>query len=232
MTGKAGEPPTPPLNLAGDFGGGSMFLAMGMLAAMLSAQKTGKGDIVDAAIVDGVSSMMGIINSLAGFGQWTPKREDNLLDGGAPFYRCYKTADEKFMAVGCIEPQFFAIMIEKTRVSPDEYGHQNDKALWPRQHELLKSVFGSKTRDEWCALFDGTDACVTPVLEMSEVQDHPHNKARGSHVKQGPMLHPQMAPRLGSLELSGPAPIPNRGANTAEVLKSVGCSDEIIQALT
>jgi len=143
MTGKAGEPPTPPLNLAGDFGGGSMFLAMGMLAAMLSAQKTGKGDIVDAAIVDGVSSMMGIINSLAGFGQWTPKREDNLLDGGAPFYRCYKTADEKFMAVGCIEPQFFAIMIEKTRVSPDEYGHQNDKAQWPRQHELLESVFKS-----------------------------------------------------------------------------------------
>ena len=232
MTGKYGEPPTPPLNLVGDFGGGSTFLAMGMLAAMLSAQKTGKGDVVDAAIVDGVSSMLGIINSLSGFGLWTPEREDNLLDGGAPFYRCYKTADEKFMAVGCIEPQFFAIMMEKTGLSQEVYGAQNDKVKWPHQHKLLESVFGSRTRDEWCAVFDGTDACITPVLEMSEVEEHPHNKARGSHVKQAGMLHPQMAPRLGSLELSSPASIPTRGADTAELLKSVGCSDEIIQSLT
>lgn len=209
-----------------------MFLAMGILASMLKAQTTGKGEVVDAAIIDGVSSMMGIFNSLKGFGQWTPNREDNLLDGGAPFYRCYETSDNKYMAVGCIEPQFFALMLEITGISPEDYGNQNDKSLWPRQHELLEKVFASKTRDEWAGLFDATDACVSPVLNMEEAQEHPHNKARNSHIKSGGLVHPHPAPRFGGETPEYPAPIPRRGADTASILKSVGCSDEIIKSLT
>jgi len=231
MIGKKNEPPPPPINLVGDYGGGSMFLAIGILSAMFKAQKTGKGDIVDAAIIDGVSSMMGIVHSLSAFGVWGPERESNLLDGGAPFYRCYETSDKKYMAVGCIEPQFFALMLQITGISPDDYGNQNDKKIWPKQHELLEGVFASKTRDEWAALFDGTDACITPVLDVTEAQEHPHNKARNSHVKSGSMAHPHPAPRLNSLNYSYPAAIPSRGADTASLLRSVGCSDETVENL-
>ncbi len=232
ITGKKNEAPPPPINMVGDYGGGSMFLAMGILSAMFKAQKTGQGDVVDAAIIDGVSSMLGIVHSLSGFGVWTDKREDNLLDGGAPFYRCYETLDKKYMAVGCIEPQFFAEMLKITGVSPEKYGNQNDKNIWPKQHELLESVFGSKTREEWSELFDGTDACVTPVLNMAEAQEHPHNMARNSHIVSGGMAHPHPAPRFAGVKPSFPAPIPNRGADTAKLLKSVGCSNEIIESLT
>jgi len=232
LTGKRNETPTPPINLVGDYGGGSMFLAMGILASMFKAQATGKGEVVDAAIIDGVSSMMGIIHSLKGFGQWTTEREDNLLDGGAPFYRCYETADNKYMAVGCIEPQFFALMLEITGISTEAYGNQNDKKMWPKQHALLETVFASKTRDEWAALFNDTDACVSPVLNLEEAQEHPHNKARNSHFKTGPMVHPHPAPRFSGKQPVYPAPIPKRGADTAALLKSVGCSDDVIKSLT
>jgi len=187
---------------------------------------------VDAAIIDGVASMMGMFNSLKGFGMWTTEREDNLLDGGAPFYRCYETSDKKYMAVGCIEPQFFALMLEITGISPDDYGHQNDKSLWPKQHALLERTFASKTRDEWAELFDGTDACVSPVLNMEEAQEHPHNKARKSHLKSGNFVHPHPAPRFGGETPDYPASIPKRGADTAALLKSVGCSEETIELLT
>ena len=232
VTGKRNEAPMPPLNLVGDYGGGSMFLAMGILASLLKAKTTGKGEVVDAAIIDGVASMMGMFNSLKGFGIWTTEREDNLLDGGAPFYRCYETADNKYMAVGCIEPQFFALMLEIAGISPEDYGDQNDKSLWAGQHELLEKVFGSKTRNEWAGLFDGTDACVSPVLNMEEAQEHPHNKTRNSHHKSGAMVHPHPAPRFGSNTPEYPALIPKRGADTASLLKSVGCSDDVIKSLT
>jgi len=232
ITGKRNEAPPPPINLMGDYGGGSMFLAMGILSAMFKAQKTGVGEVVDAAIIDGVSSMLGIVHSLTAFGAWTSERENNLLDGGAPFYRCYETADGKYMAIGCIEPKFFAIMLEITNISLEDYGSQHDKTKWPNQHTLLETVFKSKTRDEWAMLFDGTDACVTPVLNMEEAQKHPHNKARNSHVKSGGMSHPHPAPRFSGDSQPFPAPIPKRGANTAELLKSVGCSEEIISSLT
>ena len=231
ITGKKHEVPPPPINLVGDYGGGSMFLALGIVSAMFKAQKTGQGDVVDAAIIDGVSSMLGIIHSLSGFGVWTDKREDNLLDGGAPFYRCYETSDKKYMAVGSIEPKFFALLLQITGVSPDDYGSQNDKKEWPKQHELLESVFKSKTRDEWSGLFDGTDACVTPVLNMAEAQEHPHNKARNSHVVSGILTHPHPAPRFNGEKPAYPAAIPKRGADTESLLKSVGCSDEIIKSL-
>lgn len=232
LTGKRNEAPAPPINLVGDYGGGSMFLAMGILSAMFKAQKTGQGDVIDAAIIDGVSSMLGIVHSLTAADQWTRKRKDNLLDGGAPFYRCYETADKKYMAVGCLEPQFFALMLKIIGVLPDDYGRQNDKTKWPKQHDLLERVFLSKTRDEWAQLFNGTDSCVTPVLDLVEAQEHPHNKARNSHVKSGGMSHPHPAPRFDSRKPDFPASIPKRGADTANLLKEVGCSDAIIASLT
>jgi len=232
LIGKKNEAPPPPLNLVGDYGGGSMFLAIGILSAMFKAQKTGKGDVVDATIIDGVSSMMGIVQSLSAFGLWTSERDNNLLDGGAPFYRCYATSDGKYMAVGCIEPQFFALMLQIIGVSPEDYGGQNDRKSWPGQHELLESIFETKTRDDWAELFDGTDACVTPVLDIAEAQSHPHNKARNSHVKKEGMAHPHPVPRLRSVEYSDPAPIPQKGADTETLLRSIGCSGDIINLLT
>ena len=232
LLGKKNEAPSPPINLVGDYGGGSLFLAMGILSALFKAQKTGQGDVVDAAIIDGVSSMLGIIHSLSAFGQWTPERNNNLLDGGAPFYRCYETSDGKYMAVGCIEPQFFTEMLQILGVSPADYGNQHEKTDWPRQHVLLDSVFRLKTRDAWAALFDGTDACVTPVLNMAEAQHHPHNKARNSHVNKTAMTHPHPAPRLQSMDYSAPLPIPQKGADTVNLLRAVGCSEETIKTLT
>jgi alpha-methylacyl-CoA racemase len=166
--GKKGQPPVPPLNMVGDFGGGSMFLMTGILAALIERGRTGKGNVVDAAIIDGTHSLMSFVHGMAGVGQWQPKRESNLLDGAAPFYRCYMTADGKFMAVGCIEPQFFAAMMERLPIDAEAFGAQLDFGSWARQHEMLEDVFATKTRDEWEAIFAGTDACVTPVLDYVE----------------------------------------------------------------
>lgn len=232
MIGKKDEVPPPPINLVGDYGGGSMFLAFGILSALLKAQKTGKGDIVDAAIIDGVSSMMGIVHSLGAFGQWGNKREDNILDGGAPFYRCYKTKDDKFMAIGCIEAKFFALMLDILQVPPDMYGNQNDKTDWPRQHQLLESVYASKTRDEWAELFGGTDACVTPVLDLDEAREHPHNQSRSSHQSINGTAHPQMAPRFESMDLGGPKAPPKKGEHTLDILTALGVSSSDIATLT
>jgi len=221
LTGKEGEIPTPPLNAVGDYGGGSLFLATGVLSALLKAQKTGQGDVVDAAIIDGVSSMLGVVQSLLGFGLWTKARGQNMIDGGAPYYRCYKTADEKFMAVGPIEPQFFAEMLKIIGVSAEDYGDQNNRKLWPAQHARLEKVYASKTRDEWAALFDGTDACVTPVLTLEEAHEHPHNKARDSHVDVGAFTHPHLAPRFSRASYAGPSPIPKKGADTEGLLNPI-----------
>ena len=230
--GKEGEPPAPPLNLVGDYGGGSLFMVMGVLAALMRAEKTGKGDIVDAAIIDGVSSMMGILHSLAGVGAWSPARSSNLLDGGAPFYRCYKTSDDKFMAAGAIEPQFFAKMLEILRIDPIAYGKQNDRGAWPRQHALLEAVFATKTRDEWAVLFDATDACVTPVLDYQEAARLPQNLARASHVEANGLIHPHIAPRFaGEADDWSPADVQPLGEQTEAVLKAAGLSDEEMRAL-
>lgn len=195
--GKKGEPPTPPLNLIGDYGGGTMFLVTGMLAALLQAERTGKGEVVDAAMIDGVNSMMSMFHSLAGLGQWTPNREANLLDGGMPFYRCYETSDAKFMAVGCIEPKFFAEFLSLMEIDPDTFGGQMDKREHAAQHTKLEAVFKTKTRDAWAAIFDGREACTSPVLDYVEAADHPQNRARGGLTKHGSYVHPRPAPVFG-----------------------------------
>ena len=166
--GKAGQPPVPPLNMVGDFGGGTMFLVTGILAALVERATTGKGNIVDAAIIDGTHSLMSFVHGMAGLGQWRTDRESNLLDGAAPFYRCYTTSDGKFVAVGCIEPQFFAAMMERLPIDKEAYGGQHEQSKWAQQHKMLEEGFASKARDEWEAAFALTDACVTPVLDYVE----------------------------------------------------------------
>lgn len=229
--GKNGQPPVPPLNMVGDFGGGSMFLVTGILAALVERASTGKGNIVDAAIVDGTHSLMSFVHGMAGLGQWQTAREGNLLDGAAPFYRCYTTSDGKFMAVGCIEPQFFAAMMERLPVDLEAYGGQHDRSRWADQHKMLEGVFAAKTRDEWEATFALTDACVTPVLDYVEAADHPANAERSAVVKDGRWLHPQIAPRLATQKQAGSFPIPGKGADFADVLAEAGLAEAEIEAL-
>jgi alpha-methylacyl-CoA racemase len=229
--GKDGQPPVPPLNMVGDFGGGSMFLVTGILAALIERERTGKGNVVDAAIVDGTHSLMSFVHGMAGLGQWQTAREANLLDGAAPFYRCYKTADDKFMAVGCIEPQFFAAMMERLPVDLEVYGGQHDRSKWPEQHRMLEAVFASKRRDEWEAMFALTDACVTPVLDYIEAADHPANTERKAVIKDGRWLHPQVAPRLATQAQADSFAIPVKGADFADVLAEAGLGQEEVVAL-
>jgi alpha-methylacyl-CoA racemase len=228
--GEAGRPPMPPLNLVGDYGGGSLFLAMGVLAGILQARTTGEGTVVDAAITDAVTSMLGLFFTFAAAGQWTPAREDNLLDGGAPFYRCYATSDDRWMAVGCLEPQFFAAMLEGTHIDPAAYGPQMDRAAWPRQRALLEETFARRTRDAWTKTFAGTDACVTPVLAYDEVMTHPHMAARGILTPAGGFEHPGLAPRFGR-DGAPETSIPEDGADTNEILASLGYAPDEIAAL-
>ena len=229
--GQAGYPPPPPLNLVGDFGGGSLFLVTGIVAALLHAEKTGKGDIVDASIADGVGSMMGFIHSMHGAGAWQNKREANLLDGATPFYRCYTASDGKFVAGGCIEPQFFAAMMERLPIDKETYGGQHDRSRWAEQHAMLEAVFATKTRDEWDAVFAGTDACVTPVLDYQEAVLHPANAGRNSHVTQSGQPHPQIAPRFASQALATHFDIPAKGADYKAILAEAGLNDADIAAL-
>ena len=224
--GRKGELPFPPLNLVGDYGGGSLFLIMGLLAALAKAEKTGVGDVVDAAIVDGTNSMMGIVHTMSGLGQWRKDRESNLLDGAMPYYRCYAAKDGKHMAVGCIEPQFFALMLDLLEINAAEFGGQNDPACHGAQHEKLADVFAQKNRDEWAAIFDGSDACVTPVLDYEEASEHPHLKARGAFQRAGYFTHPAPAPRFGGSQPEINTDIPVKGAQTFDILQQAGFSDE------
>ncbi|MDX5401380.1 MAG: CoA transferase, partial [Rhodobacterales bacterium] len=173
--GRADGPPVPPLNLAADYGGGSMFLIFGVLAALFERSRSGKGQVIDVAMVDGVPAMMGLIHQWLALGRWGQGREANLLDGGAPFYRCYATRDGRALSVGPLEPQFFAELVTLAGLPPDHRADQNDPATWPERRALYAQVFAQKTRDEWMAIFDGTDACVAPVLDWDEVEHHPHN---------------------------------------------------------
>ena len=229
--GKDGQPPVPPLNMVGDFGGGSMFLVTGILAALIERGRTGKGNIVDAAIVDGTHSLMSFVHGMAGLGQWRTAREGNLLDGAAPFYRCYITADGKFMAVGCIEPQFFAAMMERLPIDAEAYGGQHDRTAFAKQHEMLEVVFATKTRDEWEAIFAGTDACVTPVLDYVEAASHPANAERHTVVEDGRWLHPQVAPRLATQALATHFEIAIKGGDYAAILAEVGLTESEISQL-
>ncbi|OAN84913.1 CaiB/BaiF CoA transferase family protein [Sulfitobacter geojensis] len=200
--GAGDAPPVPPLNLVADYGGGTMFLIFGILSAVIERGVTGKGQVVDAAMVDGVPAMMGLIHAMLAQGSWREHRASNWLDGAAPFYRCYTCADGKFVAVGALEPQFFAILLKKTGL-PAVYGKdQNDRSNWPARTAEFAQIFASRSRDEWAKIFDGTDACVTPVLSFSEAENHPHMAQRATLVRRDAVLQAAPAPRFQPLRPS------------------------------
>ena len=180
--GQADQPPPPPLNLVGDFGGGSMLLVQGVLAALFERNTSGQGQVIDTAMVDGASLLAQSIFGLRANGRWTDERADNLLDSGAPYYGAYVCADGKFLSVGAIEPQFYALLLEGLGIDPASLPDQNDKAAWPQMKATFAEVIKTRTRDEWAAQFDGTDACVAPVLSFAEAPTNPHLKARSTHL--------------------------------------------------
>jgi alpha-methylacyl-CoA racemase len=196
--GQEGDPPPPPLNLVGDYGGGALYLVVGLLAAILSARRTGIGQVVDTAMCDGAASLMTHFFALHAQGSWTPTREDNLLDGGAPFYRTYRCADAKAVAVGPIEPQFYAILRDKLALADPLFDRQNDNRAWPAMRGRLAEIFSTKTRDEWVALFAGSDGCVTPVLDLTEAPGHRHLKARRTFLNEEGGVQPAPAPRFST----------------------------------
>jgi alpha-methylacyl-CoA racemase len=193
--GREGDVPPPPLNLVGDYGGGALYLVAGLLAGLLHARATGQGQVVDAAMCDGAASLMTHFFALHAQQRWTDRREDNLLDGGAPFYRTYACADGRFVAVGPIEPQFFAILRAKLGLGDALFDRQDDKAAWPAQRARLAEIFATKPRDAWVAHFAGSDGCVTPVLDLAEAPGHAHFQARRTFVDEAG-VQPAPAPRF------------------------------------
>ena len=205
MMGEPDRPPRPPLNLVGDYGGGAMLLVTGVLAALLEAKTTGRGRVVDAAMTDGSALLTSLFHALGSRGLWSDARGGNLLDGGAPFYRCYACRDGRFVAVGALEPQFYAALLAGLEIPPAE-APQFDLSGWPVLHDRLAAVFATRDRDDWAAHFSGSDACVTPVLTRTEAPAHPHNAARATFIDQG-VIQPAPAPRFGG-ETLRPEPRP------------------------
>ncbi len=223
--GRKNDAPSPPLNLVGDYGGGSLYLAMGVCAALFEAQRSGKGQVIDAAITDGAASLMSVIYGLRASGIWTDERDNNLLDGGAHFYDVYETADGKFVTIGSIEPQFYALLLEKTGLTNDPaFAVQMNKPEWPAMSEKLSSVIKTKTRDEWAALMEGTDVCFAPVLSMAEAPDHPHNVARQTFVEVGGLKQPAPAPRFSRTPGAVQHPPGGNGDEPHKILADWGVS--------
>lgn len=189
-------PAIPPLNLVGDFGGGSLFLALGIVSALWERERSGKGQVVDAAIVDGVTSLMAMFSGLVPAGHVSLERERSVLGGAAPFYRCYRCADGKDIAVGPLEPHFYKELLDRLQAPADLYADQDDPALWPERSARLAALFATRTRAEWTAILEGTDACFAPVLDLGEVMSHPHMVARGAYREVGGVAHCAPAPRL------------------------------------
>jgi alpha-methylacyl-CoA racemase len=204
--GRAGERPVPPLNLVGDFGGGSMLLLVGVLAALLEARSSGRGQVVDAAMVDGTSLLMQMTWAFRGQGHWADAREANLLDGGAPYYDTYTCGDGRHVAVGALEPRFYAQLLDGLGLDPAVLPAQDDVAGWPVLRSRFTEAFARRARDEWVAVFEGTEACVTPVLALDEVADHPHLKARGTIVAPGGVPQAAPAPRFSRTPATLPGP--------------------------
>ncbi len=229
--GPKGGKPVPPLNLVGDFGGGGLLLAFGLVCAILEAQKSGKGQVVDAAMVDGAAILMAMFFTQLGTGFFREQRGSNLLDSGAHFYDTYETSDGKFISVGSIEPQFYALLLEKAGLDIDEFSPQMDQSHWPDYKDKVSEVFKSRTRDEWCDLMEGSDVCFAPVLSLSEVHEHPHNKSRNTFVELAGLMQPAPAPRFSrtSAELTHGAREP--GEDTRSVLAELGYSSDETDSL-
>jgi alpha-methylacyl-CoA racemase len=229
--GRKGEKPVPPLNLVGDFGGGGMLLAFGIVCGILEARTSGRGQVVDAAMSEGASLLGAFIYGMYGAGAWSDERGANLLDGAAPYYDTYETADGKYVAVGAIEPQFYAALLEGLELDGAGLPDQNDRSRWPELAERFTAIFRTRTRDDWDRVFVGTDACVAPVLSLAEAPDHPHNRARGAFLDLDGMRVPAPAPRFSRTapEFSGPPAYP--GQHTGDVLAAWGFDAVEVEAL-
>jgi alpha-methylacyl-CoA racemase len=229
--GRAGEAPVPPLNLVGDFGGGGMFLAFGMACGLLHAQRTGEGQVVDAAMVDGAATLMTMFHAMTAMGIWSEERGTNLLDTGAHFYDVYETADGKYVSIGSIEPQFYAELIRLTGLEGEELPWQHDRSQWPAMKQRFRDLFRQKTRDEWCEIMEHTDVCFAPVLSLSEAPKHPHNVERGTFVELHGVVQPAPAPRFSRTPGGVQRPPAHAGQHTDEVLTEWGIDADRIGKL-
>jgi alpha-methylacyl-CoA racemase len=229
--GDADRPPPPPLNLVADLGGGALYLAVGILSGLLEAQHSGRGQVIDAAMLDGVTNLMSAFQGFAQFGSWTEKRGDNLVDGGAPFYGTYATQDRKYVAVGAIEPQFYASLVRVLGLTDEPLPAQYDRGTWPRMRERFAAIFRTRNRDAWVEASAGRDACLSPVLTMEEAAAHPHMRAREVYSKFDGLRHPSPAPRFDRTPGSLRRPVPTAGQHSREVLGEWGSSDAEIAAL-
>ena len=229
--GRAGEKPTPPINMVGDFGGGGMLLAFGMVSALLHASKTGEGQVIDCAMTEGAALLMSMIWGFHAAGRWNERRGTNLLDTGAHFYDTYETADGEFIAVGAIEPQFYRKLCEGLGISDADFGAQFDHNRWIGLKSKMAEIISRRTRDEWCGLLEGTDACVAPVLSMSEAPTHKHNVERQAFLSIQGVTHPAPAPRYSATKTRAPEAPKNPSADTLSVLRGVGYGDAEIEEL-
>jgi len=226
--GRKGEAPVPPLNLVGDFGGGGMLLAFGMACALVERQRSGKGQVVDAAMVDGAAALMSMMHGMLAMGLWRDERGVNLLDTGAHFYDVFETSDGEYVSIGSIEPQFYAELLKRTGLEGQDLPRQMDREKWDEMKERLRAVFNTKTRAEWCEIMEGTDVCFAPVLSMTEAYTHPHNVARGTFFEMGGVTQPSPAPRFGRTHPEVVRPPAHPGQHTDEALADWGlAADEI-----
>ncbi len=229
--GRRGEAPVPPLNLVGDFGGGGMYLAFGMVCAILEARSSGEGQVVDAAMVDGAASLMAFFHGFRAMGVWNDDRGTNMLDTGAPYYDVYETSDEKFVSIGSIEPQFYAELREKLGLDDPKWDAQQTRVDWPDRKADLAEIFRTKSRDEWCEIIEGSDVCFAPVLSIEEAPQHPHNVARGTFTEVAGVTQPGPAPRFSRTEAKIPRPAAHAGQHSDELLAEFGFDDSEIASL-
>ena len=226
--GKKESPPPPPLNLIGDFGGGGMLLALGVCAALNTVNKEGKGQVIDAAMTEGSALLMSMMYGMLSSGIWTDSRDSNLLDGAAHFYGCYECKDGKFVSIGSIEPQFYALLREKMNIDEDIFDNQMDKTSWSALRENLEIRFKEKTRDEWCEIMEGTDICFAPVLSMNEAIKHDHNIERNSFFNMDNVIQPSPAPKFSYSKSEVSHPPVKVGTHTKEIMSSLGLDEEVI----
>lgn len=229
--GRKGETPVPPLNLVGDFGGGGLLLAYGIVCALVETARSGKGQVVDAAMVDGAGALMGIIFGAHASGWWQDDRGSNMLDGAAHFYDTYETKDGKYVSIGSIEPQFYALLLKHTGLEGQDLPHQMDRSQWPAMKEKLATIFKTKTRDEWCAIMEGSDVCFAPVLSLAEAPHHAHAKARGGFAELAGVINPGPAPRFSRTQPKLDLPPALPGEHTDAALTDWGFGAEDIAKL-
>ena len=229
--GRKGQAPVPPLNLVGDFGGGGMYLAFGIVCALLEARSGGRGQVVDAAMVDGAASLMAFVYGMRAMGYWTDERGANMLDTGAPYYDVYETSDGRYLSVAAIESQFYAELRERLGLDGPQWDEQNRRDRWPELKAELARVVASKTLDEWCEILEGSDACFAPVLSPADAPDHPHNRARGTFTESFGVLQPRPAPRFSRTDSSIAGPPPHPGQHTDEILGEIGLDPAAIASL-